>query len=626
MCGICGILGLEDKEKATGCLSRMNNAIAHRGPDDEGTFIENGIALGHRRLSIIDLSKNGHQPMFSADGRYFIIYNGELYNFKALRLELQRANDNNPNPYPFKTQSDTEVILAAYIKWGANCLKYFNGMYAFAIWDKQKQELFIARDRLGIKPLYYWTDGKVFAFASELRALLKSDFIPRNIDAASLSDYVTTQTVHAPHTIIEDVKMLLPGHYMLLNKASLVNGVAQHTYWSLTNIPVQKPVKPYAEICNDVQALLFDAVEARLIADVPFGAFLSGGIDSSLVVAMMTKLMSRKVKTFSVIFEENKFNESPYSQQVAKLYNTEHTEIALSLKTFLSRLPDALTAMDHPGGDAMNSYIVSEVTKKAGITMALSGLGADELFAGYPLFKRLYKLEKMKWIAGFPAILRSLPALAYKTINPSPASNKLYELMRLPNWNMDQTYELMRRTFPGKEAAGLLDKNLASNRKFEFNSEHGILSRISTLELSHYLSDILLRDTDQMSMAHALEVRVPFLDYKLVEYVIGLNDEVKYPHTPKKLLTDATKGLLPENIINRKKMGFTFPWEMWMKTELKTFCESNMHALANRNYFNHDKILALWKGFQQNSTKTPWYKIWHLVVLENWMQENDING
>jgi asparagine synthase (glutamine-hydrolysing) len=219
-----------------------------------------------------------------------------------------------------------------------------------------------------------------------------------------------------------------------------------------------------------------------------------------------------------------------------------------------------------------------------------------------------------------------LPALAYKTFNPSPASTKLYELCRLPNWNMDQTYELMRRTFPGKEGASLLDKDLTSKRAFEFNSEHGILSRISTLELGHYLSDILLRDTDQMSMAHALEVRVPFLDYKLVEYIIGLNDEAKYPHTPKKLLTDATKGLLPENIINRKKMGFTFPWEMWMKTDLKTFCESNIHALANRNYFNHDKILALWKGFQQNSAKTPWYKIWHLVVLENWMQENDING
>lgn len=644
MCGICGILGNDaetQKLVSGGTIARMNAALAHRGPDDEGVFTENGIALGHRRLSIIDLSKNGHQPMSSYDGRYTIAYNGELYNFKALRLQLQRSlaqepgsfitgSESNQNegisPYPFKTQTDTEVILAAYHRWGANCLKYFNGMFAFAIWDKQKQELFIARDRLGIKPLYYWTDGKVFAFASELRALLKSNLIPRNIDAASLNDYITYQTVHAPHTIIEDVKMLLPGHYMVLNKESLANGVAQHRYWSLLDIPVQKPEKAYPEICKDVQALLFDAVEARLVADVPFGAFLSGGIDSSIIVALMSKLMSMKVKTFSVVFEENKFNEAPYSQQVAKMYDTDHHEIKLSLKTLLNKLPEALTSMDHPGGDGINSYVVSEATKKAGITMALSGLGSDELFAGYPLFRRLYKLEKYKWVAGFPVALRALPALMYKTFNPSAASIKLLDLCRLPNWNLDETYQLTRRTLTGKEPRELLYSKAMVERTSEFNSQHGILSRISTLELSHYLSDILLRDTDQMSMAHALEVRVPFLDYKLVEYVIGLSDNVKYPHTPKKLLTDATKGLLPENIINRPKMGFTFPWEVWMKTDLKTFCESNIHNLANRDSFNHDKVLALWNGFLRNSAKTPWYKIWHLVVLENWMQENDING
>jgi asparagine synthase (glutamine-hydrolysing) len=625
VCGICGILGLEDKEKATGSLTRMNNAIAHRGPNDEGTLTENGIALGHRRLSIIDLSPGGHQPMTSFDGRYSIIYNGELYNYKSLKLELQRANNNNPNPYPFLTQSDTEVILAAYMRWGANCLKYFNGMYALAIWDKEKQELFIARDRLGIKPLYYWTDGKVLAFASEIRALLESNFIPRNIDPAALHDYVTYQTVHAPDTIIENVKMLLPGHYMLLNKSSLVNGVAQNKYWNLLSIPAQKD-KPYVEICKDVQGLLFDAVEARLVADVPFGAFLSGGIDSSIIVAMMSKLMSMQVKTFSVVFEESKFNESPYSRQIAKMYNTDHHEIVLPLKTLLNKLPQALSAMDHPGGDGINSYVVSEATKKAGVTMALSGLGADELFAGYPLFKRLHKLEKLKWVAGFPSFMRAFPALLYKTLSPSPATTKLYELCKLPSWNLDQTYPLTRKTLPGQEPFELLNSSALSERASEYNSEHGILSRISTLELSHYMSDILLRDTDQMSMAHPLEVRVPFLDYKLVEYIIGLSDNVKYPHTPKKLLTDATKGLLPDNIINRPKMGFTFPWEEWLKTDLKTFCDGNMHSLANRNSFNHDKVLALWNNFQHNSKKTPYYKIWHLVMLENWMQENNING
>ncbi|HXB11078.1 MAG TPA: asparagine synthase (glutamine-hydrolyzing), partial [Bacteroidia bacterium] len=548
--------------------------------------------------------------------------------FKTLRLELQRAlaNDASARPYPFKTQSDTEVILAAYIRWGADCLKYFNGMFAFAIWDKEKQELFIARDRLGIKPLYYWHDNKIFAFASEIRALLEGNFISRKIDVASLNDYVTYQTVHAPHTIIENVKMLMPGHYILLKKGGLQNGIKQNKYWSLLDIPVQKPEKSYSDICTDVQQLLFNAVEMRLVADVPFGAFLSGGIDSSIVVAIMSKVMNRKVQTFSVSFDESAFNEAPFAEQIAKHYNTEHHDIKISPKTCLEKLPKALSSMDHPSGDGINSYIVSEATKHAGVTMALSGLGGDELFAGYPLFKRLYKLEKIKWIKGFPNFLLSFPASIYNILSPSPASAKLVELCNLPNWNLDQTYHLTRETLSKKEVSNLLSYQTSIERSAEFNSEHGILSRISTAELSNYLPDILLRDTDQMSMAHALEVRVPFLDYKLVEYVIGLSDNVKYPTTPKKLLTDATKGLLPDNIINRKKMGFTFPWREWMKTDLMAFCESNMHSLAKRDSFNGGKILDLWNNFQQNSNKTPWYKIWHLVVLENWMQENNIDG
>ncbi len=272
MCGICGLLG--ESNNTGGVVSGMLQAIAHRGPDDEGTFIESKIALGHRRLSIIDLSKNGHQPMFSADGRFAVVYNGELYNYKNLRLGLQRsiAGDTNAMAYPFQTQSDTEVILAAYQKWGVDCLKYFNGMYALAIWDKEKKELFIARDRLGIKPLYYWNDGKTFVFASEIRALLKSGLVPKKISSEALSDYVTNQTVHAPKTIIENVSMLMPGHYMLI-KESEPGTIQQKKYWSLSDIPVQAEEKPYEEVCKDVRNLLYDAVEMRLVADVPFGVY-----------------------------------------------------------------------------------------------------------------------------------------------------------------------------------------------------------------------------------------------------------------------------------------------------------------------------------------------------------------
>lgn len=371
MCGICGLLS-EDNDKVNR-LSLMLQAIAHRGPDDEGTFIENNIALGHRRLSIIDLSKNGHQPMQSADGRLEIVYNGELYNYKDLKLELQRAQTGvNSMAYPFQTQSDTEVILAAYQRWGKDCLKYFNGMFALAIWDKEKKELFIARDRLGIKPLYYyWDKNKTFAFASEIRALLKSGLVPKKLNNAALHYYVKRQTTPNIHTIVKDVHMLMPGYYAIIKED--IDVVTPQSYWSLYNIKNQPDDKPYSEVCTDVGHLLYDSVEKQLASDAPFGAFLSGGIDSSLIVAIMSKYMAKKASTFSINFEENNFNEGPYARQIAKQYNTEHHDIVLSLKLFLSKLPEALIAMDYPSGDGMNSYVVSEATKKEGIKMVLSG-------------------------------------------------------------------------------------------------------------------------------------------------------------------------------------------------------------------------------------------------------------
>jgi len=604
----------------------MNAALAHRGPDDEGSFIDTGIALGHRRLSIIELSKSGHQPMTSADDRFVIVYNGELYNFKSLRFELQRSKvgDTNSIAYPFQTQTDTEVILAAYLRWGTDCLKYFNGMFAFAIWDKQKEELFIARDRLGIKPLYYSQNADKIVFASELRALLKSNLVLRKLDKSAVCDYITFQTVHAPATIIENIKMLLPGHYIFLKKEDINIPVKQTKYWSLQNIAVQSPLKLYEEICKDVKSLFFSAVERRLVADVPFGAFLSGGIDSSLVVAVMSQLMRDKVRTFSVSFNESKFSEAPYAAQIAKQYGTEHHEIKLSLPLFLDKLPEAMSALDHPSGDGMNSYIVSEATKNAGITMALSGLGSDELFAGYPLFKRLHRLEKLKWVSGFPFV--SIPFQVLNILKPSPASTKLLEMFGQNNWGVENTYHLTRKMMPVSDVRKILSTETDFKRNLLPKSKHEILSKISIAELSNYLPDILLRDTDQMSMAHALEVRVPFLDHTLVEYVLGLPDRVKYPHTPKKLLTDAMKGLLPENITNRKKMGFTFPWSVWMKNDLKSFCEENINSLSEREYFNKNNLQSLWHGFLKGNSQTPYYKIWHLVVLENWIKENKIDA
>jgi asparagine synthase (glutamine-hydrolysing) len=624
MCGINGILGINDSEKAALLVSRMNNALAHRGPNDEGVFTDTGVGLGHRRLSIIDLSKNGHQPMTTIDGRYTIVYNGELYNYKALKMDMQRsAAGSTDAPYPFRTQTDTEVILAAYLRWGVKCLGYFNGMFSFAIWDNKERELFIARDRLGIKPLYYWHNDSVFAFASEMRALLETGLMPRRVSAASLNDYVSFQTVHAPHTIMEDILMLLPGHYLLLKSGNISASVQPVKYWSANSFGGNSETKPYKEICSNVKELLASAVEMRLVSDVPFGAFLSGGIDSGIVVALMAQIMNRKVKTFTVSFGETGFDETPYSGLVAKKYGTDHQNIILTAESCLEKLPAALAAMDHPGGDGINSYIVSQAAREQGVTMALSGVGGDELFAGYPLFKRLYRLQKMQGLQPLAKPLLTTPAILLNMLMPSPASAKFRELCRLPGWTLDSTYPLMRQVYSYKEAAKLLNSNAGFTRSAEFSSQQGLLSRISTAELNHYLADVLLRDTDQFSMAHALEVRVPFLDHRLVEYVLGLGDDAKYPHTPKKLLVDAAGALLPPELLNRGKTGFTLPWNKWMMNELLTFCETNINNLAGRNGFNRDKILNLWNSFKRGNASTPWYKLWHLVALENWMERNN---
>jgi len=598
----------------------MNRSLSHRGPDDEGVYTDENIALGHRRLSIIDLSSAGHQPMFSHDKRYSIVYNGELYNYQEIKNQIKE--------YPYTTNTDTEVILAAYTKWGKDCLQYFNGMYAFAIWDIAEKKLFIARDRLGIKPLYYSPKDNQLIFSSEIRSLLSTDLVPRKLDENNLIDYLRYQTVHSPNTIIKDIFMLMPGHYMEIRNAEL--GI--HDYWSLSeNISNESNGKSYEEICKDVNNLLYKAVERRLIADVPFGAFLSGGIDSSAIVGLMSKISKGKVKTFSIVFDDKKFNEAEYSRLIAKKFDTEHHEIKLGVSDFRDQLPEALKAMDHPSGDGPNTYIVSKATKNSGITMALSGLGGDELFCGYDVFKRSYKIEKQKWLNRIPLSIRKLSGEFVKNIKPRIPSEKLAELMKLPSLNFESAYPLFRQVLLDDQIKNIISaKELSNNvvsqiiHSSPIIGHSSFLSQVSIAEISTYMQNVLLRDTDQMSMAHALEVRVPFMDYQLVEYVLGIPDKHKYPSTPKKLLIDSLSDLLPSEIINRPKMGFTFPWKYWMKNELKSFCESKIISLSKRNYFDEKNLIALWNSFLKDDPRIIWSRIWYLVVLENWLIENNI--
>jgi len=625
MCGIAGIVSSNvAKDKAIVALQRMNNAIAHRGPDAEGTWNDNFAYLGHRRLSIIDLSDSGTQPLHSYDNRYVIIYNGELYNYKELRLQLQRAiQGTQEQPYFFKTQTDTEVVLAAYMRWGAGCLQHFNGMFAFAIYDKQEKNIFIARDRMGIKPLYYSYQNNTLIFASELRAVLQSNLIEKKINQDALVDYLQYQTVHAPNTIVNEVKMLLPGHYLTL----VDDNVKTQIYWRLEkSINYASIGKSYEDICKDVRTLFYEAVERRLVADVPFGAFLSGGIDSSAIVGAMSKISSQQVKTFSVVFNESEFSESYYARIVSEKFKTDHHEIKLNPQDFLQQLPEALNAMDHPSGDGPNTYIVSKATKNAGITMALSGLGSDEIFCGYDIFKRSYKLEQQWWLNFVPRLLRVSGAAALTSFNKNIAAQKLAQILSKPQVNFNYAYPLSRQVLLDKQVKQLLQRHdLPMNsvyrflRLLDFNDKNHRLSKYSIAEISTYMQNVLLRDTDQMSMASALEVRVPFLDYKLVEYVLGVSDKHKYPHTPKKLLTDSLQDLLPAEIINRKKMGFVLPWQLWMKNELKQFCEENLAELESIG-FNQNAVNNLWKTFLKGDSQITWSRIWPLVTLGNWQK------
>ncbi|HEX8514881.1 MAG TPA: asparagine synthase (glutamine-hydrolyzing) [Bacteroidia bacterium] len=630
MCGINGIYGLKNVQTAKEKIAMMNTCMKHRGPDDEGDFVEENIALGHRRLSIIDLSAAGHQPMVSFDKRYHIVYNGELYNYRQLKFELQRViTGSGQQAYLFQTNTDTEVIIAAYARWGADCLKRFNGMYAFAIWDILEKKLFIARDRLGIKPLYYFFTNGVFAFSSELRSLLAGNIIPRRVDPEGLKDYLRYQTVHAPNTMVKGVKMLMPGHCVTISDAD----VKIREYWSLTdNISEGSKGKSYQEVCSDVNSLLTSAVERRLIADVPFGAFLSGGIDSSAVVGLMNKVSSEKVRTFSVTFDESEFSEAKYAQLIAKKFNTDHHEIKLSPADFLKELPNALKAMDHPSGDGPNTYIVSKATKAAGITMALSGLGGDELFAGYDVFKRSLELNKKNWLNLVPRGVRSMGGSILTEMKKGVASEKIAALLRQPKINFDSFYALSRQVLMDEQISEILNAGtLSGNSVSKIITDQDMthlpqITKVSIAEISTYMQNILLRDTDQMSMALALEVRVPFIDYTLVEYVLGVPDKFKSTASPKKLLVDSLGDILPEEVVNRPKMGFTFPWKNWMKNELKQFCEQRMISLSRRKMFNERGVMKLWTDFLSDDPRVTWSRIWYLVVLENWLTENSIEG
>lgn len=384
MCGIAGIVNIHPKTRQATAIRLMTNRLAHRGPDAEGIYVDDHIALGHRRLSIIDLSAEANQPMWDYTGRYALVFNGEIYNYKDVRSTLK--------DYPFKTQSDSEVVIAAYAVWGPQGLQHLNGMFAFAIWDQQEKTLFAARDRLGKKPFFYNHTASHFIFGSEVRSILASGLVDGKLDENQLDEFFKYQAAQHDHTLIQGIRRMPAGHYMLIKNGQL----SLQRYWGYDHL--QPSTDHLSQAKAKVKDLFMDSIRLRMVSDVPVGAFLSGGIDSSLVVACMAEQSTSPVHTFTISFDEKKYDESPYAEIIAKQYRTDHHRINIRPEAFLESFDEILSSMDIPSGDGPNTYLVSKYTRQAGVKVALSGLGGDELFAGYNKFLIYYKLMSFGWL------------------------------------------------------------------------------------------------------------------------------------------------------------------------------------------------------------------------------------
>ncbi|HVS95270.1 MAG TPA: asparagine synthase (glutamine-hydrolyzing) [Puia sp.] len=617
MCGISGAFDSSQPGALPSLIRRVNNALAHRGPDAEGFLVEGPLALGHRRLSIIDLSTAANQPFEDASRRYVMVFNGEIYNFKEIRSRIPE--------YPFRTSGDTEVVIAAFAKWGPACLDQLKGMFAIAIWDRKEESLFLARDRFGVKPLYYFHDGGRLLFASEIRAILASGWVPRRINKPALTDYLKYQAFVSPLTIVDGVLEVPAGSYMTYKEDRL----AKKVYWDITRQKMDVG-QDITQIRRRIRELLYQSVERRLVSDVPLGAFLSGGIDSSAVVAIMSQVNPSATNAFTIAFDEKEYNELPYAELVARKFRVNHSRVLLRPADFLEKLPAALDAMDTPSGDGLNTYIVSDAIKKDGMTVALSGIGGDELFAGYPQFKQFYSLRRRAGLFDHSAWLRKA-ATAF-----IPASDqrktRIRQLLSAPASDIAHIYPAFRQIQTSHSLSRLMDNRIEEANTLEqalLERQPAIvdfepLSQVSIAEYLGYTQSVLLKDTDQMGMAVSMELREPFFDNDLVEYVLNVPDRFKYPAYPKQLLVESLDGLLPDEIVFRKKQGFVIPYDIWMRNELKRFCAERIANLADRDLFSGAALPKYWKQYLAGDRNIRWMDVWVFIVLEYWLEKNEV--
>jgi asparagine synthase (glutamine-hydrolysing) len=635
MCGIFGIVA-RNTRIPDGVLERGTRSLAHRGPDDSGTILvrDSGadsieIGLGNRRLAILDLSSLGHQPMHDAETGNWIVHNGEIYNFRAVRDELEKAGTT------FLSDSDTEVVLKAYARWGEECLPKFRGMFAFALWDARRHRLLIARDPMGIKPLYYAQSGSYFIFASEVRTLLGTGLVQPRIDPAGLFNYLTFGSAYDPLTLLEGVRALAPGRTLTWEAGVL----REAAYWDLVDPPkTTGRVTPFVPAASEKQAaeslqpMLEEAVRLQLVSDVPVGVFLSGGIDSSALVSILSR-GGVTPSTFSIVFREADFSEAQHSRAIAARFHTDHHEINVSQADVLAAIPDALRAMDLPTMDGINTFFVSRETRRAGVKVALSGLGGDEVFAGYSTFRTIPRMERFAAFWKYlPGLVRIPLAAAFAGMAPSSDQNRKLASLARDNGRVLHPYFLSRMLFTpsqrdlffSNQDSSICDRASASQRESLTRAlPLDPVNRVSYLESRCYMLNTLLRDADVMSMSQGLEVRVPLIDHELAKAVLGMPGEWKLNGTPKKLLVGALASSLPDEIVHRPKRGFTLPFEHWMRQELrseiepvlskKRIGEGPLSELLDAN-----QVEQTWRDFLRGETSCS--RPWSLYVLQRWCE------
>ena len=617
MCGIAGALSFTGAPLDNSIGAGLSGALAHRGPDGEGVFASAGVLLVHRRLAIIDPTAAAAQPMSAAGGRYQLVFNGEVYNHRELRRELEICGET------FRTASDTEVLLRLLQRDGPAALSRVRGMFALALWDEQERTLLVARDRFGIKPLYVAGTADRVAFASEIGALRRSRLVPRTVSPAAVLAYLSWGSIPSPLTWLSGVTALEPGTW---TRWTAVGAVTHGTFADASHPYVDGEPVPEPELRARAASAVRDSIRAHLVADVPVGVFLSGGIDSGAIVSAARDVTTGPLLTYTVIVDEASRSEGPLAARVSAAFGTSHHELRVDARDIASELSTIVARLDQPTGDAVNSYYVSRAVAATGVKAVLSGAGGDELFGGYPSFERVPTMMQMSGVLG-PA-MRATGAAALLAL-PAWRAAKWQHFARDPR--LDAAYRALRGFFMPAEWPALIGPALAEAPAaaetlaaveaalFTAAGPESTAASVSRMETRGFLRSQLLRDIDAVSMAHGLEVRVPFVDQELQRAIWPALGQHTRLLAGKRLLHESLARPLPPEVVTRPKQGFTLPFDTWMRHELREATRDGLHALAREGWILDSAPDAIWSAFDRG--QAHWSRAWTLGMLGRFLAE-----